>query len=69
MRRWELTGSEYIEKMILVKLHWMEAIEKMEYCVLEKDKNAGKIAEQVITLMLQEYSRQLFGLTLSLIHI
>lgn len=63
MRRWELTGSEYIEKMILVKLHWMEAIEKMEYCVLEKDKNAGKIAEQVITLMLQEYSRQLFGLT------
>lgn len=63
MRRWELTGSEYIEKMILVKLHWMEAIEKMEYCVLEKDKNVGKIAEQVITLMLQEYSRQLFGLT------
>ena len=41
----------------------MEAIEKMEYCVLEKDKNAGKSAEQVITLMLQEYSHQLFGFT------
>lgn len=62
----EKVGTYWIriyKKMILVKLHWMEAIEKMEYCVLEKDKNAGKTAEQVITLMLQEYSRQLFGFT------
>lgn len=41
----------------------MEAIEKMEYCVLEKDNITGKSAEQVITLMLHEYSRQLYGFT------
>ncbi len=35
----------------------------MEYCVFGKEKNAGKIAEQIITQMLQEYSRQLFGFT------
>ena len=41
----------------------MEAIEKMEYCVLGKDNITGKSAEQVITLMLHEYSRQLYGFT------
>lgn len=35
----------------------------MEYCVLGKDNIAGKSADQVITLMLQEYSRQLYGFT------
>lgn len=32
----------------------------MEYCVTGKGKEASKIADQVITKMLQEYSRQLF---------
>lgn len=41
----------------------MEEIEKMEYCVLGKDNITGKSAEQVITLMLHEYSRQLYGFT------
>ena len=35
----------------------------MEYCVLGKDNITGKSAEQVITLMLHEYSRQLYGFT------
>lgn len=35
----------------------------MEYCVSGKGKDASKMAEQVITQMLQEYSRQLFGFT------
>lgn len=35
----------------------------MEYCVSGKGKDASKMADQVITKMLQEYSRQLFGFT------
>lgn len=35
----------------------------MEYCVSGKGKDASKMADQVVTKMLQEYSRQLFGFT------
>ena len=35
----------------------------MKYCVFGKGKGASKMADQVVTKMLQEYSRQLFGFT------
>ena len=35
----------------------------MKYCVSGKGKGASKMADQVVTKMLQEYSRQLFGFT------
>lgn len=37
----------------------------MEFCVIGKGKAANKMADKVVTQMLQEYSRQLFGFTRS----
>lgn len=35
----------------------------MEYCIFERSKDASKMADQVVTKMLQTHSRQLFGFT------